>query len=539
MVSARAVGQCDRAPEGPCFSWSPDSRRLALAGNSGFLVVAATGDVKGRVLVATAARSPSWSPDGRRIGFVEGRGSQTEPNRAQFVALSGGSVRSLATSAAGIVWSPDSSSAVVHDGDLIVTSADATRRRWIVQPRLGAAKLPRWLPGSRSLVYVYESGGSEAPELRRVDADGSRNRRIARLPHSVDSLSLTPDGATAIVGVRGDGSSAARLYAMRFDGTQARLLDVGGDVSFPAWSPDGIRIAFLCGRHLCVADADGSDRRRLTDVRRSYSDAERVGWSPDGARIVLSTTKGIYEIGSEGGKVRRLPGFPAEARNAVWSPDGTRIAYESFQQVTISRRDGSGAISVETGEFWAAHPDWSPDGRSLVIAKEYNAQCPRLCPPFGLVIFSSEGKLIRELTGPDDYLFSTWSPDGRGIAVERGSRIWSIDVAGGQQKRLQGFGQGFWSDSNPSWQPRCTRTGTKRGEKLAGTPGRDLLCALGGDDRLVGGGGEDRLFGHEGDDRIDARDGGFDVVGCGPGSDVVVADRADLVGSDCERVTRA
>jgi hypothetical protein len=36
-----------------------------------------------------------------------------------------------------------------------------------------------------------------------------------------------------------------------------------------------------------------------------------------------------------------------------------------------------------------------------------------------------------------------------------------------------------------------------------------------------------------------ARDGEFDVVGCGPGRDRVVADRGDLVGVDCERVSRA
>ena len=46
------------------------------------------------------------------------------------------------------------------------------------------------------------------------------------------------------------------------------------------------------------------------------------------------------------------------------------------------------------------------------------------------------------------------------------------------------------------------------------------------------------LFGGDGDDRIDARRGGFDVVGCGPGTDRVVADRRDLVGVDCERVAR-
>jgi hypothetical protein len=46
------------------------------------------------------------------------------------------------------------------------------------------------------------------------------------------------------------------------------------------------------------------------------------------------------------------------------------------------------------------------------------------------------------------------------------------------------------------------------------------------------------LYGGDGNDVIRARDGSFDVVGCGPGRDAVIADRVDLVGVDCERVTR-
>ena len=42
----------------------------------------------------------------------------------------------------------------------------------------------------------------------------------------------------------------------------------------------------------------------------------------------------------------------------------------------------------------------------------------------------------------------------------------------------------------------------------------------------------------EGNDRIVARDGRYDVIGCGPGRDSVLADRGDLVGSDCEQVVR-
>src|SRR6266536_2566635 len=142
-------------------------------------------------------------------------------------------------------------------------------------------------------------------------------------------------------------------------------------------------------------------------------------------------------------------------------------------------------------------------------------------------------------------------------------------------------------------------TGTARADILSGTSARDQLFGRGGNDRLlgyagrdhldgglgddvlIGGNSGDLLIGGGGDDRIDARDnertrctlrsrtfasvgpldyphctdvvlagpgddvilvrdGRFDVIwSCGPGRDVVIADRQDGVAGDCEVVHRS
>ena len=66
----------------------------------------------------------------------------------------------------------------------------------------------------------------------------------------------------------------------------------------------------------------------------------------------------------------------------------------------------------------------------------------------------------------------------------------------------------------------CTRIGTAGRDVLSGTSGRDVLCGL------------------VGDDVFRSRDRTADVIRCGPGKDVVAADRRDQVGRDCERVSR-
>ena len=72
-----------------------------------------------------------------------------------------------------------------------------------------------------------------------------------------------------------------------------------------------------------------------------------------------------------------------------------------------------------------------------------------------------------------------------------------------------------------------------------GGPGADLLLGRYGNDRLVGGSGPDRISGGSGNDYVNARDRERDSVRCGDGrADRVVADRADSVARDCERVSR-
>jgi len=90
---------------------------------------------------------------------------------------------------------------------------------------------------------------------------------------------------------------------------------------------------------------------------------------------------------------------------------------------------------------------------------------------------------------------------------------------------------------NGSHSPETIR-GTGRADGLCASGGRDTVWGLGGNDLLRGGPGRDRLIGGPGKDRVLARDGARDTIACGPGVDRVLADRLDVVGKDCEIVTR-
>ena len=112
------------------------------------------------------------------------------------------------------------------------------------------------------------------------------------------------------------------------------------------------------------------------------------------------------------------------------------------------------------------------------------------------------------------------------------------------------------SEDSGSGASGVTRNGTARADILTGTARNDILRGRAGNDRLGGrqgndrleggtgadrlngGAGKDRLLGGPGKDTIESRDGARDVVDCGAGRDLVIADRLDAVARNCETVRR-
>src|SRR5437879_2987739 len=92
--------------------------------------------------------------------------------------------------------------------------------------------------------------------------------------------SWSPDG-TRLLYTRNE-MPGSRVYTIGLDGSAPRPLTPSGGFDFgPAWSPDGTKIAFSAPA-LVVMNADGSDRRQLTQIG-----TESPSWSPDGTSIAF------------------------------------------------------------------------------------------------------------------------------------------------------------------------------------------------------------------------------------------------------------
>src|SRR5690606_37619584 len=114
--------------------------------------------------------------------------------------------------------------------------------------------------------------------------------------------------------------------------------------SWPAFSPDGRRIAFISDRAgeaaLHVLELDGGGVTKLgngVDIAPA--------WSPDGSTIAyLRQNAGgsdIFLVQPGGAGPTNLTEDPHAQRAPSWSPDGTRLAFRSGHDIYTLRVDGT------------------------------------------------------------------------------------------------------------------------------------------------------------------------------------------------------
>jgi Tol biopolymer transport system component len=197
-------------------SWSPDGRRLAVAGTLGvrsgvYVIGRDTGRLR-RVAVG-GARNAAWSPDARRIAYADAVS-------VALVAPSGGRVTRLAAPPGRLAWSPDGRRIAYAAGCTVGTvssRAVGAPPALMPCPPEVETSTPSWSPDGRRIAYSV----CRRPvcSVFVVPADGSAGVQItgARDP------AWSPTGRL-IAYTRVVGSSATRIYLARPDGTHARPL---------------------------------------------------------------------------------------------------------------------------------------------------------------------------------------------------------------------------------------------------------------------------------------------------------------------------
>ena len=357
-----------------------------------------------------------------------------------------------------------------------------------------AASARRWTADGSRILIAHNA------EVWAVMSDGSRLWRISEArgrakiegdppPTSIGwmtSFDVTSDGKHVVYTTcwyppAGARASLAQLDVYDFDYELAvvgldgqgprRLTRHRAFDNYPAWSPDGTRIAFVSDQHLTEAEkrrsrwpppglftmaADGRDVRRIaTDLTVAW---QPPAWSPDGRSLAVAAAiryvgsrtmaEGFWEFGAEDHALYVVPadgaGFVrlSEAvSGGAWSPDGTRLAFAKPEGAVVAlytiAADGSDAQRVTTiprlrtlhgthaTRGWIHTLAWSPDGSKLLYVCGVRQFCvvtldgqpvSEPCPGWteGPVCYTRDREVVGTALVGDR---AVWSPDGARIAV--------------------------------------------------------------------------------------------------------------------------
>lgn len=309
-------------------------------------------------------------------------------------------------------------------------------------------------------------------ERVEVSVDGGAAVVLTDPPYRahVVTLAATTGAALQITATAYDAAGNSDASTASVDVAPRNLVKLTTDTQMdmhPAWSPDGMRIAFQSNRgsgemNVWVMDADGGNAVQLT---ANVNEDRNPAWSPDGAWIAFdSDREGTFDIW-------RMPVATGEADaenltfgndddiEPAWSPDGTEIYFASSRgaetDYDIWRQavPGGTASPVTSFDVDERSPAVSPDGARLAFSSSLNFTTPRI---YTMTLGDPAVTPLSGDSGETD-LDPAWAPGGNTIVFTRSAgldgNLWFEPVTADATPAQATFGSGTIGDGGAAWHP--------------------------------------------------------------------------------------
>ena len=250
------------------------------------------------------------------------------------------------------------------NAQIYTIAPDGTRLTQLTYDFVVPSGGPSWSADGSRIAFVRQGN------IYTMNADGTD---VVRLFASDTPAIWSPDRTRFVFDRCCDNQGYDQLFLVSTQGTG--LVQLTNDArfhEFPAWSPDGSKIAYdafaglAAGQEfpdIYVINPDGTG---LTDLTPDNPSQDMYpAWSPDGRKIAFASARSggmqIFVMNADGTGVVNLTNDSGVADiSPTWSPDGSRIAFMghlgSNEEVFVMNADGSGIVSLVVGE----DPRWGP-----------------------------------------------------------------------------------------------------------------------------------------------------------------------------------
>jgi len=335
---------------------------------------------------------------------------------------------------------------------------------------------PRWSYDSKWLAFNSTRSGDSEIWVARISSDGKPlGKPIQVTREEADNGAWTHDGNISFM----TSESTVHIFSANIDGSEEIQLTKFKGATYPRWSPDGKKIAFvrwdrLTGnRAIWTIPSKGGEEKRLTT-------GEFPVWSPDGKLIAYNAQprrfpfKSVLSIiPAEGGNPKELMNYDGFLRNLDWSPDGKHIAFSYSRGKDVknpipdSRLDNEDIyiIPEKGGEpkrvtqmdkkgFQFTSPRWSPDGKKIAFRSLDYETLSKVGKgePIGIWTIDSDGRNPKLIAQGVDGWEIAWSNDGKYIISSKhikkseehwlaNHKLFRITVKSGKIEELNVMGQ--------------------------------------------------------------------------------------------------
>ena len=215
--------------------------------------------------------------------------------------------------------------------------------------------VPERQPGGKYVWPIYETF-----DIFVSDLEGNIRRQLTDTPGYDAEATVSPTGDRIVFTSMRDGD--LELYTMNIDGSDLkRVTNTIGYDGGAFFSPDGTKLVWR------------ASRPGTPEEVKEYQDLLDQG-------LVMPTNMEVFVANADGSDARRITDLGNANWAPFWHPSGEKIVFASnhasqrgfpFTLYMIGI-DGTGLEKVSDGDTFDAFPVFSPDGRHLVFSSNRN-----------------------------------------------------------------------------------------------------------------------------------------------------------------------
>jgi dipeptidyl aminopeptidase/acylaminoacyl peptidase len=231
-----------------------------------------------------------------------------------------------------------------------------------------------------TLVYAQQASATLVCLMKMRFPDGTPERLHPDATTSECEPTFTPDGRVYAF-VQSKANLNLKLSIRDTKQNKEFSFDPGGGFAGmrkPTILADGSRIAFsipaATGQEIALVNGEGKERKSLTSIGLNSWPA----YSPDGKKIAFGSSRDgdyeIYVMDATGGNLKRLTRSPGMDCRPAWSPDGKRLAFTSNRdgnyEIYVMSAEGTDVRRITKNDERDDYATWHPDGKRLVFVGE-------------------------------------------------------------------------------------------------------------------------------------------------------------------------